>query len=69
LHKVRDHKGFLSSLTISTALNRAATCGNGGVKIHEIADQYAVDSIINIDEGNDNLSEIGKTKEKFVSVF
>jgi hypothetical protein len=44
---------------LSTALNRAATCGIGGIKIHELSDQYGIDSIITIDEGNDNLSEIG----------
>ncbi|CAF0934669.1 unnamed protein product [Rotaria sordida] len=59
LHKTRDHKGYLSSIAISTALNRAATCGNGGIKIHELSDQYVIDSIITIDEGNDNLSDIG----------
>ncbi len=59
MHKTRDHKGSLSSLTLSTALNRAATCGVGGIKIHELSDQYVIDSIITIDEGNDNLSEIG----------
>jgi len=31
----------------------------GGIKIHELSDQYVIDSIINIDEGNENLSEIG----------
>jgi len=31
----------------------------GGIKIHELSDQYVIDSIITIDEGNDNLSEIG----------
>lgn len=44
---------------MSPALHKAATCGNGGVKIHELSDQYAIDSIITIDEGNDNLSDIG----------
>lgn len=59
LHKTRDHKGSLTSLALSTALNKAATCGVGGIKIHELSDQYVIDSIISIDEGNDNLSEIG----------
>jgi hypothetical protein len=31
----------------------------GGIKIHELSEQYVIDSIISIDEGNDNLSEIG----------
>jgi len=44
---------------LSTALNKAATCGVNGIKIHELSDQYVIDSIITIDEGNDNLSEIG----------
>ncbi|CAF3582253.1 unnamed protein product [Adineta steineri] len=59
LHKTREHKGYLSSIAISTALNKAATCGNGGIKLHELSDQYAIDSIITIEEGNDNLTEIG----------
>ncbi|CAF1061503.1 unnamed protein product [Adineta ricciae] len=58
LHKTRDHKGYLSSVAISTALNKAATCGNGGIKLHELTDQYVIDSIITIDEGNENLTEI-----------
>ncbi|CAF1070981.1 unnamed protein product [Rotaria sp. Silwood1] len=58
LHKTRDHKGYLSSIAISTALNKSATCGNGGIKIHELSDQYVIDTIITIDEGNDNLSDI-----------
>lgn len=67
MHKTRDHKGTLSSLALSTALNKAATCGMGGIKIHELADQYVIDSIISIDEGNDNLSEIGSSLPPFYS--
>ncbi|CAF1526281.1 unnamed protein product [Didymodactylos carnosus] len=59
LHKTRDHKNYLSSIALSTSLNKAATCGNGGVKIHELSDQYVIDSIINIEEGNENLTGIG----------
>ncbi|CAF0866425.1 unnamed protein product [Rotaria sordida] len=66
LHKTRDHKGYLSSIAISTALNRAATCGNGGIKIHELSDQYVIDSIITIDEGNDNLSDIEASKTAII---
>ncbi|CAF4593223.1 unnamed protein product, partial [Rotaria magnacalcarata] len=40
------------------ALHKAATCGNGGIKIHELSDQYVIDSIIAIEEGHDNLSDI-----------
>ncbi len=59
LHKTRDHKGYLSSIALSTALNKAATCGQNGIKLHELSDQYVIDSIITIEEGNENLSEIG----------
>jgi hypothetical protein len=33
--------------------------GDLGVKIHEMTGQYQVESTISIDEGNDNLADVG----------
>ncbi|KAJ3181263.1 WD repeat-containing protein 19 [Geranomyces variabilis] len=48
IFSTKNHKGFLSNVAVSNVLNKAASCGDSTIKVHELSDLrdvYAVETI------------------------
>ncbi|XP_038055636.1 WD repeat-containing protein 19-like isoform X2 [Patiria miniata] len=63
LFQARNHKDHLSSIAISLALNKAASCGDNSVKIHDLSDLKEVYSIVTLDEETKGLGQVGWTDD------
>ncbi|XP_005092773.1 WD repeat-containing protein 19 [Aplysia californica] len=50
LFQARNHKNNLTSIAISTALGKAASCGDNCIKIHDLTDLKEMYAIITLDE-------------------
>ncbi|XP_059172519.1 WD repeat-containing protein 19-like [Physella acuta] len=48
--QARNHKNNLTSIAISTALGKAASCGDNCIKIHDLSDLKEMYAIITLDE-------------------
>ncbi|KAK6976293.1 WD repeat-containing protein 19 [Biomphalaria glabrata] len=48
--QARNHKNSLTSIAISTALGKAASCGDNCIKIHDLTDLKEMYAIITLDE-------------------
>ncbi|KAG7313919.1 hypothetical protein KOW79_022415 [Hemibagrus wyckioides] len=58
LFQAHNHKDSLSSIAISQALNKAASCGDNCVKIHDLTDLKEMDAIVTLDEETKGLDQI-----------
>ncbi|EDL37730.1 WD repeat domain 19, isoform CRA_a [Mus musculus] len=52
IFKARDHKDNLTSVALSQTLNKAATCGDNCIKIHDLTELRDMYAIINLDDEN-----------------
>ncbi|XP_052278623.1 WD repeat-containing protein 19-like isoform X1 [Dreissena polymorpha] len=50
LFQARNHKDNLSCIAISLSLNKAASCGDNCIKIHDLSDLKEMFAIINLDD-------------------
>jgi len=50
LFQVKNHKEALSGVAISTAVGKAASCGENTIKVHELHDLKDTSSVITLDE-------------------
>lgn len=58
LFQARNHKVRLNDIICSTTLNKAATCGDNCIKIHDLADLTDVFAIITLDEDRGMLDQL-----------
>ncbi|GAA6073984.1 WD repeat-containing protein 19, partial [Tachysurus ichikawai] len=58
LFQAHNHKDSLNSIAISQALNKAASCGDNCVKIHDLTDLKEMDAIVTLDEETKGLDQI-----------
>ncbi|XP_064636625.1 WD repeat-containing protein 19-like isoform X3 [Lineus longissimus] len=58
LFQARNHKDSLTSIAVSLSLNKAASCGDNCIKIHDLSDLKEMYAIINLEEerGLDKIS-------------
>ncbi|TPX41030.1 hypothetical protein SeMB42_g05773 [Synchytrium endobioticum] len=54
----RDHKDGIVDLALSLALNKAVTCGDDCLKLHDLADVMVTDAIVNLEEERGQLSSL-----------
>ncbi len=50
LFQVKNHKESLTGIAVSTAIGKAASCGENTIKIHELHDLKDTSSVITLDE-------------------
>lgn len=62
LFQARNHKDNLTCIGISTSLNKAASCGDNCVKIHDLSDLKEMFAIIQLDDER-GLDKIGWTDD------
>ncbi|XP_026990682.2 WD repeat-containing protein 19 [Tachysurus fulvidraco] len=58
LFQAHNHKDSLNSIAISQAINKAASCGDNCVKIHDLTDLKEMDAIVTLDEETKGLDQI-----------
>ncbi|XP_054993579.1 WD repeat-containing protein 19 isoform X2 [Sorex araneus] len=58
-----DHKDNLTSIAISQTLNKAATCGDNCIKIHDLSELKDMYAIINLDDENKGLGTLSWTDD------
>jgi WD repeat-containing protein 19 len=58
LLKVKNHKDSLTGIAISTAVGKAASCGENTIKIHELHDLKDTSNVINIDDERGLVSSL-----------
>ncbi|XP_042079345.1 WD repeat-containing protein 19 [Haplochromis burtoni] len=63
LYQAHNHKDCLNSVAISTALNKAVSCGDNSIKIHELSDRKDISSIIQLDDENKGLDQLSWTDD------
>uniref|UniRef100_A0A8D0TCS6 WD repeat-containing protein 19 n=1 Tax=Sus scrofa TaxID=9823 RepID=A0A8D0TCS6_PIG len=63
IFQARDHKDSLTSIAVSQTLNKAATCGDNCIKIHDLADLKDMYAIINLDDENKGLGTLSWTDD------
>ncbi|NWU98866.1 WDR19 protein, partial [Upupa epops] len=63
IFQAHNHKDNLSSIAISQSLNKAASCGDSCVKIHDLSDLREMYAIINLDEENKGVDQLSWTDD------
>nr|BAC31673.1 unnamed protein product [Mus musculus] len=63
IFKARDHKDNLTSVALSQTLNKAATCGDNCIKIHDLTELRDMYAIINLDDENKGLGTLSWTDD------
>ncbi|XP_008585750.1 PREDICTED: WD repeat-containing protein 19 [Galeopterus variegatus] len=63
IFQAHDHKDNLTSIAVSQTLNKAATCGDNCIKIHDLAELKDMYAIINLDDENKGLGTLSWTDD------
>ncbi|XP_062838299.1 WD repeat-containing protein 19 [Anolis carolinensis] len=63
LFQACDYKDNLTSIAISESLNKAASCGDNCIKIHELSDLNEMYAIINLEDENKGLDQLAWTDD------
>ncbi|OWK07046.1 WDR19 [Cervus elaphus hippelaphus] len=58
IFQTRNHKDNLTSIAVSQTLNKAATCGDNCIKIHDLAELKDMYAIINLDDEHKGLGTL-----------
>ncbi|KAJ3283608.1 WD repeat-containing protein 19 [Borealophlyctis nickersoniae] len=69
LFQTRDHRDALTDIAVSPILNKAATCGDNSIKIHDLADMKDTYAIITLDDDRGQLDKLQWSDDgQFLSV-
>uniref|UniRef100_A0A672JFN3 WD repeat-containing protein 19 n=1 Tax=Salarias fasciatus TaxID=181472 RepID=A0A672JFN3_SALFA len=63
LYQAHNHKDCLNSVAISSALNKAASCGDNSIKIHELSDLKDISNIVQLDDETKGLDQLNWTDD------
>ncbi|XP_031560697.1 WD repeat-containing protein 19-like [Actinia tenebrosa] len=63
LYQTRDHKDLLTDIAVSTQLNKAASCGDNCIKIHDLNEMKEIYAIITVEDAGGNLDKISWTDD------
>ncbi|NXX60947.1 WDR19 protein, partial [Scopus umbretta] len=63
IFQAHNHKDNLSSIAISQSLNKAASCGDNCIKIHDLSDLREMYAIINLDDENKGVDQLSWTDD------
>ncbi|KAL9972694.1 hypothetical protein ACROYT_G019054 [Oculina patagonica] len=63
LYQTRDHKDELTGIAMSLELNKAASCGDNCVKIHDLAEMKEIYAIITLEDAGGRLDKISWTDD------
>lgn len=63
LYQTRDHKDELTGIAMSLELNKAASCGDNCVKIHDLTEMKEIYAIITLEDAGGHLDKISWTDD------
>ncbi|XP_037103187.1 WD repeat-containing protein 19 [Syngnathus acus] len=63
LCQARNHKDSLNSVAISSALNKAASCGDNSIKIHDLSDFKYISNVIQLEDETKGLDQLSWTDD------
>uniref|UniRef100_A0A1A7WGZ7 WD repeat-containing protein 19 n=1 Tax=Iconisemion striatum TaxID=60296 RepID=A0A1A7WGZ7_9TELE len=63
LYQAHNHKDSLNSVAISPALNKAASCGDNSIKIHELSDLKDISNIVQLEDETKGLDQMSWTDD------
>lgn len=63
LYQAHNHKDCLNSVAISSALNKAASCGDNAIKIHDLSDLKDISNILRLDDETKGLDQLSWTDD------
>uniref|UniRef100_A0A3Q3W5I8 WD repeat domain 19 n=1 Tax=Mola mola TaxID=94237 RepID=A0A3Q3W5I8_MOLML len=63
LYQAHNHKDSLNSVAISPALNKAASCGDNSIKIHELSELKDISNIVRLDDETKGLDQLSWTDD------
>ncbi|XP_029905954.1 WD repeat-containing protein 19 [Myripristis murdjan] len=63
LYQAHNHKDSLNSVAISPALNKAASCGDNCIKIHELSELKDISNIVHLDDETKGLDQLSWTDD------
>ncbi|XP_033828361.1 WD repeat-containing protein 19 [Periophthalmus magnuspinnatus] len=63
LYQARNHKDCLNSVAISSTLNKAASCGDNTIKIHELSDLKDISNLLRLDDETKGLDQLSWTDD------
>ncbi|XP_055768737.1 WD repeat-containing protein 19 [Salvelinus fontinalis] len=63
LFQAHNHKDSLTSVAISSALNKAASCGDNSIKIHDLSELKEMDAIVNLEDETKGLDQLSWTDD------
>uniref|UniRef100_H2ZU80 Uncharacterized protein n=2 Tax=Latimeria chalumnae TaxID=7897 RepID=H2ZU80_LATCH len=63
LFQAHNHKDSLTSISISQALNKAASCGDNCIKIHDLSELKEMYAIVNLDDETKGLDRLSWTDD------
>ncbi|XP_053110027.1 WD repeat-containing protein 19 isoform X2 [Hemicordylus capensis] len=61
--RASNYKDSLTCIAISQSLNKAATCGDDCIKIHDLSDLTEIYAIINLEDENKGLDQLSWTDD------
>ncbi|KAG7241299.1 hypothetical protein INR49_025817 [Caranx melampygus] len=63
LYQAHNHKDCLNSVAISPALNKAASCGDNSIKIHELSELKDISNIFSLEDETKGLDQLSWTDD------
>ncbi|TWW59365.1 WD repeat-containing protein 19 [Takifugu flavidus] len=63
LYQARNHKDSLNSVAISSVLNRAASCGDNSIKIHELSEFKDISNVVELEDETKGLDQLSWTDD------
>ncbi|CAJ1052137.1 WD repeat-containing protein 19 [Xyrichtys novacula] len=63
LYQAHNHKDSLNSVAISTTLNKAASCGDNSIKIHELSELKDISNVVQLDDETKGLDQLSWTDD------
>ncbi|CAL1601444.1 unnamed protein product [Knipowitschia caucasica] len=63
IYQAHNHKESLTSVAISSALNKAASCGDNAIKIHELSDLKDISHLLQLEDETKGLDQLSWTDD------
>uniref|UniRef100_A0A8C3GBG4 WD repeat-containing protein 19 n=1 Tax=Cyclopterus lumpus TaxID=8103 RepID=A0A8C3GBG4_CYCLU len=63
LFQAHNHRDSLNSVAISPAINKAASCGDNSIKIHELSELNDISNVVQLDDETKGLDQLNWTDD------
>lgn len=63
LYQAHNHKDSLYSVAISPTLNKAASCGDNSIKVHDLSELKDISNIVHLDDETKGLDQLNWTDD------